>query len=222
MPDYNHIITSVYILPFSSSAGVDGGVIQLNQEYINIVEDFFYTYKDFSFLLAGDFNLPRVTWNNSSYSFNNDCTNLTKDCCNLVMNSFKKLNMNQFNNFVNYKNNILDLIFTNLDIDISCCIDPVSVVDVAHPPLHLQVKMRNFNSLFSKLNFNFSFFDYKKGDFNSINNNLNQINWDQLFYNNNIEDAAKKFYNILNENISKFIPLSNYITSTYPCCFHRS
>ena len=49
------------------------------------------------------------------------------------------MNLNQFNLIPNYKNNILDLCFSNLDLSVTHCFEPISVVDNAHPPIDIQV-----------------------------------------------------------------------------------
>ena len=110
LPDYKCIVSSVYLPPTTDTIHYD--------RYTELFEDVSIAYPDFSFLAIGDFNLPDVKWNilndTNYFQFCDDnCDSLVKNNLSSLYLCFSNLNINQFNNIVNNKNNVLDLCFSN-------------------------------------------------------------------------------------------------------------
>ena len=98
----------------------------------------------------------------------------------------------------------------------NCNFDPLLECDNYHPALIILFDIPKLNHLkYSELNKNINK-DFKNAPFNIIKNKLSLINWKSLFYNLNIDDCLKKFYDIMSELIEKYVPNKYIYKDNYP------
>lgn len=155
------------------------------------------------FLILGDFNLPNLDWiqtNSDKFLVPNNIQGNTQidfvDKLNLC-------NLSQFNSYRNCKNRILDLVFSNNDIAISNCIDPLVPEDPYHKSLVISVDLVGIRTLSLKPR---NKIIYQNGDYESISNGLDAINWDYELNKRSMEDATDFFYSVLYDLRKKHIP----------------
>lgn len=110
----NVIISSVY---FPNKASID----IIYTKYFYVINDIYYNYPNSDFILLGDFNIPFAISTNTKKFFNDNI-------------SF--LDMYQFNNISNSKNDIhVYVISNNNSLNVTLNKFPVVNVDSYHPPL---------------------------------------------------------------------------------------
>ena len=113
-------------------------------------------------------------------------------------------------------NNILDLILTTENDRIShlSLIDPFPGCD--HFPITFEYSFCTFADSGSRnfsINLKFNFF---KGNYNTINSYLNDIDWDDKFSGLGIEEAHNCFISILHDAFQNFLPLKQLVNSKKP------
>lgn len=107
------------------------------KKFLNLVEKARTDNHDDCFILVGDFNLPTYI---VPSGLNNSSSNET-----LLTNTLNYCGFNQYNNIVNHNNRILDLVFSNLQIEVSNANLPLQIrIDKNHPPLSLEFNLRCF------------------------------------------------------------------------------
>lgn len=173
--DRNNIIISSVYIPNRSTIGIF-------EEYFNIVNNIRYDYPSSDLILLGDFNIPSAI---SSH---------TKS---LFFDNISLLNMTQFNNIVNSKNNILDYVISNNNsIKVFLSEIPIVDVDSYHPPLEINCETLNYNvdSIYT----NEILYNWSKANYRLINSDLGSINWLNLLHNtNDINYNISTFYSII-------------------------
>ena len=134
---------------------------------------------------------------------------------NLINSKMLKMNLKQFNTFVNPSNNTLDLIFSDLNPIVITSSDPLMKNDPYHESseIYLNIKINKTLLYNGKRKFN-----YNKSNYSMINNFLNQINWNSLAI-NNINTFTEKFYDVIYTSINKYTPTYILKDSKYPCWF---
>lgn len=172
------------------------------------------------FLIMGDFNMPNLTWKvsdgNSFYIA--DC--LQGPVQQNLFDDLNLCNLSQYNNIFNCNNRLLDLIFSNNDVTIARCQNPLSKLDATHHPalcisadfvqLH-QLKPRPFTKYL-----------YHSGDYDVIISKLDAIDWQHELHGKSLEDAVSFFYSTLNDLRTNHIP-SKTVTpmQKYPPWFKK-
>lgn len=128
-------------------------------DYITILEDSFNQLNNPSCIIAGDFNLPKISW----YSLQNEMSTFlpnegvkasTFEIANVLYDCFKKIGLWQKNFFVNSSNNILDSSFTNLkNSNVSLPIDYLLNPDSYHPVLEFEFETNLTDNFKIKITF---------------------------------------------------------------------
>ncbi|CRK97255.1 CLUMA_CG010651, isoform A [Clunio marinus] len=151
---------------------------------------------DDNFLILGDYNVP------SMYSNNTLCTSTKAS----MLQEFMDLtNLEQFN-FIRGKhssNNILDLVFSDLPVKVEECDEPLSRTDIFHPPIvgTLSLKLPKAAKKVS------SYRNYKRVNWNDLNNDLRVINWPHAFAGFvNVDELVDRFYKTLFDILDKHCP----------------
>ena len=148
-------------------------------------------------ILIGDLNLPHVQWDNFHSNI---------DVEQSFLDTFSNFGLEQLvNSSTHVKGNLLDLLLTNkpqILSDISVSNDYL-VCKSDHFPISFKLKSKIKRMKPTKR----QLYNFKRADWDSINSELHNVNWDQLLLSNDdIEFAWSRFRNKLFEVLDKFIP----------------
>lgn len=159
-------------------------------------------------VLSGDFNLSKVR-----YEINDDnklvATNLKPKFVPSFFEELTSIGLKQINDLVNNKNNTLDLIFINEEVEyvLNKSISPLVKIDKPHPPIectldniipYKQIKEKQTTTTL-KYNFN-------KTNFDKLNEYYSNINICEILQSMDVNRATDCFYNILNCSYDLFVP----------------
>ena len=177
-------------------------------------------YTSHEMMIFGDYNLRKVTWSKdrpSKVCSLINCSNNESELANFVQNQLSLFNFSQ--NFPNHPNKgyTLDLFFSNLkDVNIDSCesTDYLIITDRHH--LYLEANLKFFgvseNNSFSQKQYTDSINDYNynrnffQANFNQINLDILETDWDNLLYNSDVNFMIKNFYSIIYKSISDNVP----------------
>ena len=125
-----------------------------------------------------------------------------------------KINLMQFNEIKNDKGNILDLVFSNIDLKIQESLDPLVKIDVKHPPLSINCDIEIKETLKIKE----KIYNYKKANYNNRILEMNKINWNLILNNNNnnVDTSVEIFYNEIFKLINTYVPKTTISVSNFP------
>lgn len=169
--------------------------------------------------IVGDFNLSLIDWaslnkNNNSYVIPGigthlvDFVNLHKLC--------------QANNIPNKSNKILDLVLTNIACEVFTPSSPLSIIDLLHPPLEVDLSFTENIKL--PYNANALRPNFYKADYEAICKYLHELNWEDIFHgSNDVNYMLDVFYEILQDAIKRFVPFKiKGKQNKYPPWFDRN
>lgn len=208
-----HLICGLYIPPNQACATY--------QAFFDSLQDLILCDPIDSYCFVGDFNLPHLNWKNSdglhlepSLSSSNTLTEK------YFVNFLYVIGGMQYNRLCNHNGRHLDLLITNID---SCILEPPMTplvpIDSLHPPFYatltyaLPCKPMPRTSPPG--------FSFIKGDYVSINNDINNIDWDFVLGNLPIENAVSIFYERMYEIIKKYVPQRMCKPIEFPIWFSR-
>ena len=204
------IIAGVYIPPESD--------FNVSKSHCKDVENVFQKYSDYNFIIAGDFNLPRVKWTEKGtigYKF--ACSN--HDCYDIVLNTYSFLNFAQPNTIPIDRNVFLDLIFTNItDLEIIPAIDPILGDSLHHISYSWSISIAQTENLETE----FCVYDFMNGNYPLLNDYFASICWDKCFEGLGLDEMVAIFYEILSVGMETYIPRKIIRTkpSRYPKWFN--
>lgn len=169
------------------------------------------------FIIAGDFNLSDILWQAS-----NDSNHLTplfrstninhieiQDLMNLC-------NLSQFNNNNNHLGGLLDLVFSNDEVTVLHCTEPLVEEDAYHPALICQPKFIDMPVMASQSRCKYL---YNKGDFIALCSELDNLNWQNLLSCGTVDEAVDLFTCILSSLRNKYVPSKCIHPSKYPAWY---
>ncbi|XP_062542285.1 uncharacterized protein LOC134210258 [Armigeres subalbatus] len=165
--------------------------------------------------IFGDYNLPGIRWiatippychiDSSGSSLSRSCT--------IFLDGMYSSGFEQINNGRNYAGNTLDLILVNQALDglfiLEDIVDPLVPADPAHPPFCLLIK-DCFNStviMNPDDELDFASFDYKRANYDALNQRLAEIDWSTVCLSTNVDDSVENFSQILHHVFGDYIPL---------------
>lgn len=163
-------------------------------------------------IVMGDFNIRGVKWQSSIDSKQLVPINVPvndKFGFNEFLNNMQYLSLVQLNHISNDAGNYLDLMFTQNECLFSINHAPATLTNIKqtdspHPPLEIAVNV----SLTAQQTDEFiEIYAYSKGNYQNIINDLNRINFAEVFHGMSTDDAFDYFYSILNDTINKNVPL---------------
>lgn len=172
----------------------------------------------FSKCIIGDINLSCIDWNlvyNSSVDY--QLTPTAQEFIDFTMLN----NLKQCNNVRNQTDRVLDLVLVDgplFRVSESRCV--LSKIDPYHPPLEINVALEpgqnlKGNEAIKKLNF-------RKADYDSINDFLGSIDWNQVIgETGDVNDMLESFYEVVNSAVSRFVPLTKTKKNNYPPWFNK-
>lgn len=206
------LIGSLYIPPSSS--------LELYEIFTQNVEKIKNILKDHLFILAGDFNLTKITWVNTHEATEHyaleGCNNPRKNAAEIVGALMSSINLEQCFPSHPEKGYTLDLLFADKNIisymhssdyivpldkhhhlSATFCLESLSII---HEKTHL-----------SRCNFN-------KMDVEACNHCLNQIDWAEIvdLDNQDVNSAAELYNKLLYEAIDLTVPQFSTTPSTIP------
>ena len=167
--------------------------------------------KECSFYVLGDFNMPNIDWRIPSTDFNKPHECFLNFCTDNFLTQV-------IENPTHKNGNILDLIICNhfgLDRIISHSTNFPLTNTCDHNLLSLKIKIENKIVPIAKE----VSYDYKKADFESINDFLSKINWTSLFKNSeNLQHFYDQFISSIQISIKRFVPIfsKNNKSKKYP------
>lgn len=155
---------------------------------------------------AGDFNLPGTTWSwdseNHYATYHSPSTLETQVCDSIVF-----AGLSQFNIVPNYYNqSTLDLIWCNNQLIVEKSSYSFVSVDVYHPPLEFVFIVENSYNC-PIIQDNAWKFDFKKANFDMVNEFFYSINWNYILsHTTHVDEFVSVFYDYLFYASDKFIP----------------
>ena len=171
-------------------------------------------------IYTGDFNLGNINWKFTDNNYSLISYNMSSEVDFLLVDFFCQLDLIQINHVLNDFNRAIDLAFVDKDLvsNISQPIAPLFNKSVHHSPFLLEVsvlhqqKASNYSSLC---------YDYNRGDLISMNTYLENIDWAELFHDNDIESMYCKFLSVLDSASKTFIPLKRLRNIKYPAWYNK-
>lgn len=212
----DYILNCTYIPPSNP--------INIYSSFSDSVNEVLSTHNKAKVLITGDLNLPDVKWvkNNVGVMKPTGSLSTLED---FIISALCFLNnLNQFNSTCNEKGDLLDLCFSNVFfkyIFVDKAKDTLLIhPDNYHPPLAIDIKYPNRKPKYLnaeiKNSINYSF-DYKKGNYLAISNEINSIDWkSNLSDFQSINDALSYFYDKINDILQKHIPVREHKASLFP------
>lgn len=130
-------------------------------------------------------------------------------------------NLLQYSSVKNNNNRTLDLVFSNVKIDVFYCNSPLINVDSHHPALTMDFDLERDYNLIKTSNPTL-YRDFKRADYTAIRDELTSYDWSMLFDSNNVNYCVDIFYAILNDLIDKFVPLIRKHNRNFPTWYTAS
>lgn len=192
--------------------------------FCNSVEEVSNNYQNAKIIITGDFNLPNIQWIKKDMNIVQPLNHLSRKEDTLISTLNFLTNLKQINYIYNDKKSLLDLCFTNIShkyISLNKAIDTLLIKpDKYHPPLSINLhcfQQHKTHQKTTKTDTRSYSFDYKKANYLSIANQLDDINWTTVFHDtNSIDDMLTSFYNKLKEILHKNIPIREHKLSNFP------
>ncbi|CAH2098333.1 unnamed protein product [Euphydryas editha] len=183
------------------------------ENFSNNLSDIINSCPNDEFIIMGDFNLPHIDWDPQGNYFTLSGISLSGAQINFV-DTLAQCDLIQRSQVRNNNNRFLDLVFSNCELDISPCDDPLVPDDIPH---HKSLCIRLSHCLESSLKSKkrLKYF-YKSGDFNSISTSLNDINWTETLHNKSLDDAVKYFYDTIYDFRNTYVPHKFIQPNSYP------
>ncbi|CAG5108151.1 Protein of unknown function, partial [Cotesia congregata] len=157
----NDLITGcIYIPPMST--------IDIYEQHFNALIFIRNKYKETSFLIVGDYNLPS--------------SQPSPVCTKFITESLALIECYQHNTVLNDTNTILDLCFSNLDPSINRA-SALTTEEKCHPALAVTIDYNLKLKLLSSPSY-----IYSKADYTELNNFFFNTNWTNLYQLDNLDD----------------------------------
>lgn len=204
MCDHELLLCAVYIPPSSED--------YVYSDHLGRVEAVIDGCNGGTVCVVGDYNLPHIDWIQHPEGdgiIANCSNNREKSFCD----SLNFLNLNQYNFVYNQNNVLLDLVLCNSDNVRVAESDPLVPLDNNHPSLLITLGSSfNIKALDEQIQYKYA---YEKASYGQINNVIESIDWNFLNV-GEVDICIEKFYNILFEIVSKYVPLKRVSKSSFP------
>ena len=164
-------------------------------------------------MMFGDFNQPGLTWSNSgaaNFMFPDPHKSRFSTSSVAFLDGLTLLNFKQLNAIRNVNGRTLDLLFVDEEVALCCklseSVEPLSRVDPQHPPF-IATLFCNAPTHFEDLDDNREF-DFKKADFDSLNEAISAVDWSQLYETTNVNEAVEYLITTLTQLFPMYVPAS--------------
>lgn len=208
-----HIFGTIYIPPHTS--------LDIYKKHHDTIDDLFSSYNPASLTIIGDYNIPKVTWQNDNIGTTDlprdihkkqfiEKAQIISNCCNLY-------DMVQLNDVANANSEFLDLCLTTFrSSKIELNLDPIVNCDVHHPSLNLFLTVSDNNT--HNIESTAIVFDFRKAHFELITRDLALTDWS--FLNCNFIDlACNLLYKTIEPIFEKHIPKRTLSRENNKCNF---
>lgn len=166
------------------------------------------------FIVLGDFNQPNIVWQRAGDGQSLYPTNVHGIVQTNFIDNFNTCNLMQYNSHSNINGRILDLVFSNDEIIVSCCDDPLVPEDPHHRALCVTAEFVELHRLPGR---SYVKFLYKSADYENIKGELNSIDWQSELSSRSLEEAVTYFYGVISRLHSMYIPSKTVVPkSKYP------
>lgn len=191
--------------------------------FFESLSDLYTDFPDDEFLVIGDFNISDAAWVQSdpaSQALKLDNPNF--NCLTMQLAAFMHFcNWQQFNYIPNKNGRQLDLVLSNCKCEVNLA-DPLVPIDTHHPVFYVTIDTVSIERHLTparRIVRRFYAADYEK-----INSNLNEVDWESHLSNKDIETAVDCFYTIVNKIINDLVPSKSISNSNnkYPVWFSYS
>jgi len=199
MDDTIFIIGCIYIPPCSP--------LITYENVFSVLNDLYLAYPSAKFIILGDFNLPSIHWTHLSLPINS-----TSQIDSYFVNMLSYLNFNQLNHVPNENNVILDLVLSNVHLNVSNDPDPLLPLDKHHPALNVTIDYNQFN-LLKQTDF---FYDFKCCNYIDIVKFLADNLSYNTFTNFSLDELINHLYDCLNKAIITFVPKKRVSSNRFP------
>lgn len=199
------IIGCVYFPPNSS--------VQAYQNFVDTLESIRRKHKRAKFLIAGDFNLPTVSWVNEEGLL--VPSDLSSPMAETLITGMFLNELQQVNHLPNEFGRYLDLAFCDglADATVEGSQYHLSRVVPHHIPLEMHFSLTSPPILKDD---DEVVYNFDKADYPSLNRYLLDVDWQWLEKCNDVDNAVERFYAIIFEGIQRFVPERRIKRNKYP------
>lgn len=172
-----------------------------------------------SLIIMGDFNLPTIKWklSPSNYLYPDPSHSSISSSTVKLLDSYNVARISQLNTVLNNNDRMLDLCFGSFEGDVRYVLmeapSPLVKTSVHHPPLLIEANGA-ISSTF-KEPVEMLYYDFKHGDYRSMNTFLSHINWHD-FIDLDLNSSTVTLSNILLYAIDQFVPKRSRKSSPQP------
>lgn len=211
----NHklIIGCVYIPP---NSGFD-----TYQSVGNTCESLHSIYQNHTFLICGDFNLPLITWTYEDGSlFPRGFHSPTAET---LINAIYSIELQQVNHIRNSLGRTLDLLFADMDsfsdLTVEISVDPLLPADKFHPAIETAFSFAQTKTKTLRSGNRVRVYNFHRANYTELNDFFERADWSFISASKDVDIALSRFYEVLSEGISRFVPGKVIVTSKYPRWF---
>ena len=162
-------------------------------------------------LLFGDYNRSGLSWlvhPQANYLFVDALHSSVSVSTSRLLDGMAFHNLFQINPIHNRNGRFLDLIFANQQALLACSVetapDSLCKIDVHHPPLMVAFNRRS--AVFSTDEFDPNDFDFRRGNYDAINEALRSVDWTSIDRCSDPDDAVTIFTGIIHDLVHQFVP----------------
>lgn len=200
------LFVNIYIPPSSP--------LTIYETFINTTEEIIQNNHFTMIFIAGDLNLPNISW--VSDEFGSKPTGTITDITDCISNFVALMNFFQINNVPNAIGGYLDLILTNNALKVQCVDVPLLKCDKYHPALSFYV---NCDATEDFSRFDYFYNDYANANYVLINQYLGNIDWNYLLNASDVNQVLLGFYEVLYNCINLFVPKKRCKNNKFPRSF---
>lgn len=161
-------------------------------------------------IIFGDFNVP---------SFNSPNLN-SRDFC-IINNFLQYTDLIQCNNIVNDSGRLLDLVFSNIDCQITRDNVPLVEEDLHHPTLNVILNNLSFkNSQPFQNHDNYESFNFRQANYPQLYETILDTDWSFLKGCTDVDNAIDLFYSKIYQMFDKFIPKKKNYRRKFPTWYN--
>ena len=170
-------------------------------------------------VLSGDFNLPKLSWFTDEMDDPEIAIPINASGKRelTILDTCHELGLHQINKICNDNHTMLDLIWTNCVELVSCLSSEYHLLkhETHHPAFEIRIH-ENFQNKQNEAEYETKYRNFLGADYDLINNELLNIDWEDVLVGNDLDSDVNKFYNNINSIISQNVELKTRKISKHP------